>query len=72
LRFQIEPGHPFEAEVLGLLGRVRAELDEFWQRVSDYNDKHPIDPERRIDVCFYYGQCASELDSETHDLPDSD
>lgn len=72
LRFQIEPGHPFEADVLGLLGRVRAELDEFWQRVSDYNDKHPIDPERRIDVCFYYGQCASEFDSETHDLPDSD
>jgi hypothetical protein len=64
LRFQIEPGHPYEAEVLGLLGRVRRELDEFWQKVSDYNDQHPIDPRRRVDVCFYYGQSVSETDLE--------
>lgn len=56
LRFQIEPGHPYERRVLGLLSRMRRELFDFWQEVSDHNDAHPIPPERRVDVCFYFGQ----------------
>jgi hypothetical protein len=63
LRFQLEPGHPYEAQVLGLLTRTRQQLDAFWQQVSDYNDAHPIPPERRIDVWFYYGQGVASLDS---------
>jgi hypothetical protein len=35
---------------------MRRELFAFWQEVSDYNDAHPIAPERRLDVCFYFGQ----------------
>ncbi len=67
LRFQIERGHPYEAKVLGLLSRLRRELDAFWQEVSDYNDAHPIDPTRRVDVCFYFGQGvhSNEDDAET-------
>jgi hypothetical protein len=67
LRFQIEPGHPFEQQVLGLLARTRQQLDAFWQQVSDYNDAHPVDPERRIDVSFYYGQGVFGMDSEESD-----
>ncbi len=56
LRFQITGEHPHRQRVLGTLSRVRAELNALWQEVSDYNDAYPIDPEERVDVCFYYGQ----------------
>lgn len=56
LRFQIAAGHPHERRVLRLLFEMRRELDAYWKEVSDYNDAHPIEPERRIDVCFYFGQ----------------
>jgi hypothetical protein len=70
LRFQIEPGHPYEAKVLGLLSRMRRELDEFWQEISDYNDAHPVDAQRRIDVCFYFGQSVNGNEGAADSAPE--
>jgi hypothetical protein len=56
LSFDLEPGHPFEAEVYGLLQRVRADVNQVWDRVTAYNEAHPVDPEQRIEVTFYVGQ----------------
>jgi hypothetical protein len=59
LHFGVHPGHPFEAEVLGTLGRVRAELNAFWSRVSAYNREHPISDEAATRVPFYFGQSVT-------------
>jgi hypothetical protein len=56
LAFSLEAGHPFEHEVLSLLGRVRAEVNALWDRVSEHNRSHPIDPDKRTEVTFYFGQ----------------
>lgn len=56
LTFSIRPGHPFEREVYGLLTRTRAELNPLWEQVAAYNQAHPIDPEERTEVTFYFGQ----------------
>jgi len=56
LHFGIHPGHPHEAEVLGLLGRIRAELDRLWQKVADHNKEHPVPDEEATRVTFYFGQ----------------
>jgi hypothetical protein len=56
IAFSIEPGHVFEAEVYGLLQRVRAEVNELWDRLTAHNAAHPVDAEKRIEVTFYFGQ----------------
>ena len=56
LTFSIRAGHPFEAEVYGLLGRMRKELNELWQQVATHNQANPIDADARTDVTFYFGQ----------------
>jgi hypothetical protein len=56
LRFELSPTHPYRAQTLALLGRVRAELDAFWNQVSDYNDAHPLSEDERFNVVFYFGQ----------------
>lgn len=56
LSFSISAGHPFEHEVYGLLARVRADLNQVWDRVSAYNQTHPLDPAERTEVTFYFGQ----------------
>lgn len=56
LHFGIHPGHPFEAQVLGTLRRVRDELDAFWNEVAAYNKEHPIADEGATRVTFYFGQ----------------
>jgi hypothetical protein len=42
--------------VLALLGRVRAELNELWQRVCAHNAEHPLTEDERVRVRFYFGQ----------------
>ena len=56
LSFDLEPGHPFESEVYNLLQRVRTDVNQLWDRVTEYNAAHAVDPERRIEVTFYMGQ----------------
>lgn len=56
LTFTIHPEHPEHDAVLSLLARLRRELDELWQRVSQHNQTHPIPWERAQQVRFYFGQ----------------
>jgi hypothetical protein len=64
LSFDVHDGHPLEHEVYGLLGRVRADLNELWARVSRHNTEHPVDPDRKIKVTFYMGQNVERPDAE--------
>ena len=64
LSFDVFAGHPLEQEVYGLLGRVRAEVNELWDRVSRHNAEHPVDQDRNIKVTFYMGQNVERPDTE--------
>jgi hypothetical protein len=59
LHFGIHAGHPYEERVVGLLGRIRAELDAFWKEVAAYNREHPIADELATRVTFYFGQVVT-------------
>lgn len=64
LTFDVGPHHPLEQEVYGTLGRVRAELNELWNRVLAHNEQHPIADEERVRVRFYFGQNVIGSDGE--------
>ncbi len=64
LSFDIHADHPEREEVLGLLKRVRGEVNEIWDRVQAHNALHPIAEEARTEVSFYFGQCVRLPDSE--------
>lgn len=64
LTFDIGPHHPNRQEVLGLLKRVRGEVNELWSRVQDHNEEHPIADGERTGVSFYFGQAVTEPDKE--------
>jgi hypothetical protein len=53
------PGHPYEEEVVGTLGRVRRELAELRRRVAVYNGEHRV-PQEYESVVFYAGQSVLE------------
>jgi hypothetical protein len=59
LHFGIQPGHPYEERVVGLLARIRAELDAFWKEVAAYNREHPIPDDLATRVTFYFGQVVT-------------
>jgi hypothetical protein len=59
LHFGIHPGHPFEAQVLGTLRRVREQLNASWNEVAAYNRDHPIADEAATRVTFYFGQSVT-------------
>jgi len=61
--FDIHRGHPFESEVLGLLGRTRADVHGLWERVSGHNKQHPVPDEQKTKVSFYFGQNVDEQDA---------
>jgi hypothetical protein len=56
LAFDVCQGHPYEAEVYGLLAKVRTEVNEVWNRVAAHNRSHPIDDSVKVKVGFYFGQ----------------
>jgi predicted MarR family transcription regulator len=62
LRFPLSPEHPHRDEVLGLLQRVRVDVNELWNRVRRYNEEHPIPDESLTAVSFYFGQCVTQED----------
>jgi len=64
LSFDVHPGHPQQAEVLGLLKRVRAEVNELWSKVQHHNDQHPIPEDTGTEVSFYFGQCVTPADED--------
>jgi hypothetical protein len=59
LHFGVHAGHPYEERVVGLLQRIRAELDTFWQEVAAYNRQHPTADELATRVTFYFGQVVT-------------
>jgi hypothetical protein len=60
LSFDVHPGHPYEARVLGLLREVRARVNELWNDVEAYNGKNR-DPARRVRrTYFYFGQYVED------------
>lgn len=56
LSFDLEPGHPFEQRVTGLLDRVRKDVNGLFAEVNAWNRSHALDEERRFRVWFYFGQ----------------
>jgi predicted transcriptional regulator len=56
LSFDLEPGHPFEQRVTGLLDRVRKDVNALFAEVNAHNRSHTFDEERRFRVWFYFGQ----------------
>jgi hypothetical protein len=64
LTFEIEPGHPLESEVYGLLARVRKDVNDLWARVAQQNERRPVDEARRVKVSFYFGQNVEETEDE--------
>ncbi|MBM4361327.1 MAG: hypothetical protein FJ104_01510 [Deltaproteobacteria bacterium] len=63
--FGVRPGHPLEAEVYGLLARVRSDVQGLWDRVSAVNEAEPEHEGKRERVVFYFGQTV--IDRETDD-----
>lgn len=64
LSFDLYSGHPYEAEVYGLLTRVRSEINSVWNKVASYNRTHPATGRERRKVVFYFGQNVEELETE--------
>ncbi|MBN1656428.1 MAG: hypothetical protein JXA30_21845 [Deltaproteobacteria bacterium] len=64
LSFDLYSGHPYEAEVYGLLTRVRSEINSLWNKVASYNRTHPAAGRERRKVVFYFGQNVEELEAE--------
>ena len=56
ITFDLCAGHPLEHETLGLLERVRGDVNALWERVCAHNAAHPIPEEERVRVRFYFGQ----------------
>ena len=71
LTFDIAPNHPFERDVIGLLDRVRKDLNELWNAVCAHNAEHPVSDDERVRVRFYFGQNVLPSELETATLADS-
>lgn len=61
LSFDVYPGHPHSERVYGLLKRVRADVNEIWAEVAEYNREH-VPPNDKSRVTFYFGQSVVEED----------
>ncbi|HXK18015.1 MAG TPA: hypothetical protein VNG33_09440 [Polyangiaceae bacterium] len=60
LAFDVHPGHPFRDEVYSSLERVRAQMNELWNRVVAYDQEHPVPEGQKQRVTFYFGQSVTE------------
>jgi hypothetical protein len=60
LTFDVSASHPLAEEVLGLLGKVRSELNELWNRLHQHNARAPVAEAERIRVRLYFGQGVIE------------
>lgn len=61
--FAMDDDHPHKDEVLGLLARVREQVNELWDRVEAHNRAFPR--ERRQAVRFYLGQVEMPTEEES-------
>jgi hypothetical protein len=60
LHFGVHPQHPLYEETLQTLTRVRAELNELWNKVVAHNDQHPHPETEMTRVTVYLGQNVRE------------
>ena len=67
LNFEVHPGHPHYAEVTGLLGRVRDEVNAVWHRVRAHNEAFPPDERNKMRVTFYFGQNVEPPETEAEE-----
>jgi hypothetical protein len=67
LSFDLYAGHPYEAEVYGLLGRIRGEINGLWNKVATHNRQHPKPDKEKQKVVFYFGQNVEAMDADTRD-----
>ncbi len=63
LTFVVDDQHPLREEALGLLRRVRTEVNDLWQRVQEHNVTHDLS-EDRTEILFYFGQAVRGPDDE--------
>lgn len=64
LTFDVYPGHPYLEQAMGLLRRVRADINGLWNEVERYNQTHPAPEETMHRVSFYFGQSVAIPDEE--------
>jgi hypothetical protein len=69
LSFDLTPDHPYADEVLGLLAKIRKDVNELWGKVSSYNQKCPIPDSKRTRVFFYFGQNVETFNEENEHEP---
>ena len=67
--FEIAPGHPHEAEVYGLLARIRKDVNDVWARVMQENETRPVDESRKVKVTVYFGQNVEGGDEPEEETP---
>jgi hypothetical protein len=60
LHFGVHPQHPLYEETLQTLSRVRADLNELWNKVCAHNDQHPHPEAEMTRVTVYLGQNVRE------------
>ncbi|HVY31901.1 MAG TPA: hypothetical protein VHB79_35445 [Polyangiaceae bacterium] len=60
LAFDVHPAHPLRDEVYGSLERVRAQMNELWEKVVAYDQEHPVPDGQKQRVTFYFGQSVIE------------
>jgi hypothetical protein len=63
LAFDVHDGHPFKDEVYESLARIRAQMNELWERVVAYDQSNPAPDAQKHRVTFYFGQSVM-LDEE--------
>jgi len=59
LAFDVHDEHPFKDEVFGNLAKVRAQMNELWERVVAYDKEHPVPEGQKQRVTFYFGQSVT-------------
>jgi hypothetical protein len=64
LAFESHAAHPQRDEVLDLLARIRAQVNELWERVEAHNAAHPVPDAERRRVTFYFGQLEWPAEDE--------
>lgn len=60
--FALSADHPLRGEVEALFGDARQRAQAVWDRVSEHNQVHPLDPERRFRLSYYLGQTQEDED----------
>jgi hypothetical protein len=67
LSFDVHPEHPLQQEVLALLARTRADVNQVWDRVIEHNRQHPPPAEHLRRVTFYFGQNVEDAGEPGHE-----